>query len=343
MNSGDKFRSQVEQELREIVVRGSAPLLELDSMYLYHMGFCDRDGKPVDLPKGKYMRPVLCLAMCAALGGNPGQAIPAAASLELGHRTTLVFDDIQDKGSERNGRPTVWAIWGADQAINAGLVLSSFARIALLRLKQRRVPTNTILDTWAVLERANIDLCRGQSLDLSFMDGRSVGVAEYLEMVRGKTATFFGAACEVAALIASRDARTVLLARDFGLNMGIAFQVHDDYLGVWGDETEVGKTANDLVEKKRSLPVVLACEMAPGYPGADRDTLERWLKSEGHRPEEAAVIKAFMERIGVPAKLAEMEKRYLEEAALLLDHLELQPEWAERLRSLLDRVVERTL
>jgi len=343
MNPGDKLRSQVEQELHAILSEGSTPLLELDSMYRYHMGFCDRDGKPVDLPKGKYMRPVLCLAMCAALGGNPEQAIPAAASLELGHRSSLVFDDIQDKGSERNGRAAVWAIWGADQAINAGLVLSSFARIALLRLKQRRVPTNTILGIWAVLERAIMDLCRGQSLDLFFLDGRSVGVAEYLEMVRGKTASFFGAACEVAALIASRDARTVLLARDFGLNMGIAFQIHDDYLGVWGDEAEVGKTANDLVEKKRSLPVILACEKAPGYPAVDRDTLERWLKSEGHRPEEAAVIRAFMERIGVPAKLAEMERDYLGKATQILDQLELQPGWAERLRSLLDRVVERNL
>ncbi len=312
-------------------------------MYRYHMGFCDREGEPVDLPKGKYMRPVLCLAMCAALGGNPEQAIPAAASLELGHRCSLVFDDIQDKGSERNGRPTVWTIWGADQAINAGLILSSFARIALLRLKQRRVPTLTILGTWAVLERATIDLCRGQSMDLSFMDGRSVGVAEYMDMIRGKTATFFGAACEVAALIASRDERTVRLARSFGQNMGIAFQIHDDYLGVWGDEAEVGKTANDLVEKKRSLPVILAGEMAPGYPGVDRYTIERWLKSEDHRPEEAAVVRAFMERIGVPAKLAEMEKGYLGEATQLLDQLELQPGWAGRLRSLLSRVVERNL
>ncbi|KKM06831.1 hypothetical protein LCGC14_1740040 [marine sediment metagenome] len=343
MNPGDKLRLQVEEEMLAILSKGSTPLLELESMYRYHMGFCDRDGKPVDVPKGKYMRPVLCLAMCAALGGDPEQAIPAAASLELGHRSSLIFDDIQDKGMERNGRPAVWTIWGAAQAINAGLVLSSFARIALLRLEERRVPTNTILATWAVLERANIDLCRGQFLDLSFMDGRSVGVAEYLDMVRGKTASFFAAACEVAALIASRDAPTVMLAREFGLKMGVAFQVHDDYLGVWGDEGEVGKTANDLVEKKRSLPMVLACEMAPGFPQVDRATLEGWLKSEGPRPEEAAVVKSFMEDIGVPTRLAEMERGYLGEATQVLDQLELQPEWAERLRSLLERVVERNL
>jgi len=99
-------------------------------------------------------------------------------------------------------------------------------------------------------------------MDISFVDGRSLGVPEYMDMVRGKTATLFGAACEVAAIIAWCDDRTVQLARDFGLNMGIAFQIHDDYLGIWGDEDEVGKTANDLAEKKRTLPVVLALEMA---------------------------------------------------------------------------------
>ena len=161
MNPGDELRAQVEQELRHILWEGGTPLSELNCMYLYHMGFCDRSGKPVDLPRGKYLRPVLCLAMCAALGGDPEQAIPAAASLELGHRCTLIFDDIQDKGVERNRRPTVWAIWGIDQAMNAGLVLSSFARIALHRLKQRGVHSDTILRTWMVLEKANIDLCRG--------------------------------------------------------------------------------------------------------------------------------------------------------------------------------------
>ena len=343
MNPGDELRAQVEQELRHILWEGGTPLSELNCMYLYHMGFCDRSGKPLDLPRGKYLRPVLCLAMCAALGGDPEQAIPAAASLELGHRCTLIFDDIQDKGVERNRRPTVWAIWGIDQAMNAGLVLSSFARIALHRLKQRGVHSDTILRTWMVLEKANIDLCRGQSMDISFMDGRSVKVPEYVDMIRGKTATLFGAACEVAALISSRDDRTVQLARDFGLNMGIAFQIHDDYLGIWGDEAEVGKTANDLLEKKRTLPVLLAMETAPGYPGADRHTVERWLGSTSVRPEEATVVRAFMESIGVPEKVREMEKEYLQAASFPLGKMELPPDWTQRLRSLLDRVVGRDL
>jgi len=343
MNPGDEFRAQVEQELRDILIEGGTPLDDLERMYLYHMGFCDQNGKPVDLPRGKYLRPVLCLTMCAALGGDPAQAIPAAASLEIGHRCTLIFDDIQDKGVERNNRPTVWSIWGADQAINAGLALSSFARIALHRLKQRGIPDDTVLRTWTVLEKANLELCRGQSMDISFMDGRSVGVPEYMDMIRGKTGTLFGAACEVAAIIASCDDRTVELARDFGLNMGIAFQIHDDYLGIWGDETKVGKTANDLMEKKRTLPVMLAMKMAQRNPEVEGCTVQPGLNCASVQPEDAIAIKAFMEGIGVPEKVREMEDEYSQVAARLPEQLDLRFESTQFLMSLLDRVTDRRL
>ncbi|GAJ01988.1 unnamed protein product, partial [marine sediment metagenome] len=155
----DGFRSRVEEELREILVKGSTPLLGLNTMNAYHMGFCDREGNPSNSSKGKYLRPLFCLSMCAGLGGDPEQAIPAAAALELTHRTSLIFDDIQDKGKERNNQPTVWATWGADQAINAGLALSCHARLALHRLTIRNVPSEKVLGIQSVLENAVIDLC----------------------------------------------------------------------------------------------------------------------------------------------------------------------------------------
>jgi len=343
MGSGDKLRSQVEQELREILVRGSAPLMGLNTMYLYHMGFCDRDGNPVDLPKGKYLRPLLCLAMCAALGGDPEKAIPAAASLELGHRTSLIFDDIQDKGLQRNSRPTVWSIWGSSQAINAGLALSSYGRLALQRLKDKGVPDSIVLRSCEILETATINLCWGQYRDLHLVDVGKVSVEDYVDMIRGKTSTLFGAACELGALLASRDEGTMAIARDFGLNMGIAFQIQDDYLGIWGEEEEVGKTANDLIEKKRTLPVVLAIEMAPGYPSVDADTIGRFLKQDQIRPEEAEILKRWMESIGVPEKVQQMEKTHLLVAEDSLGDLALSPEWNERMHSLLNRAVDRNL
>jgi len=339
----DHFRRQVEAEIREIVYDGGSPLLGLDVMYCYHMGLCDQDGNPQDLPKGKYLRPIMCLAMCAALGGEPQKAIPAAASLELGHRCTLIFDDIQDKGYERNNRPTVWAIWGSDQAMNAGLALSGYARLALHRLRQREVPDDTVLKVWMVLEKATIDLCQGQYRDISLETSLDVTVGDYLRMIGGKTASLFGACCEVGALCAGTENEVVDLAREFGIQFGLAFQAHDDYLGIWGDEDEVGKTANDLMEKKRTLPVVLALETAPGYPQVDRYTIERFFSQDVIRPEDAAIMKRWMEAHGIPEKVELMVKDFTQAARGRLDALPLNSKWHREFNDLLTLSTQRKI
>lgn len=331
----DHFRPQIEAEIRSILRIPTPPVIGLDAMYCYHMGFCDRDGNPQDLPKGKYLRPLLCLAMCAALGGDPKKSIPAAAGLELGHRCTLIFDDIQDKGTERNHRPTVWAIWGPDQAMNAGLALSAYARLALQRLREREVPDDTVLKVWMVLEKATISLCRGQYGDISFGESSGVTLGDYLQMVRGKTASLFGAACEVGALCAGTEKQVVDLAREFGIQFGLAFQAHDDYLGIWGDEGEVGKTANDLMGKKRTLPVVLALEMAPGYPQVDSYTIEKFFSQDAIRPEDAAVMKRWMEEQGIPQKVLEMEADFIKAARDRLDALPLSSKWHREFNDIL--------
>ena len=339
----DGFRSQVEQELREIVTKGSTPLLDLDTMLAYHMGFSDQYGNRQDSARGKYMRPLFCLAICVGLGGKPDMALPAAASLELAHRTSLIFDDIQDNGRERNNQSTVWAIWGVNQAINAGFALSAYAHLALHRMRQRGVPSIVILKVWRELENAVIGLCHGQFMDISFMDKYELTVDDYLEMVRGKTGALFGAACEIGAMIAPRGRPLADLARDFGMNMGIAFQIHDDYLGIWGEEEEVGKTANDLMERKRSLPVVLALEMAPEYPRTEQYTIKRFLKQRQIRLQDAAIFKSWMEDNGIPGRVREIEQGYAGTALEKLEALGLEPRWheqiAENLRFVIDRKI----
>ncbi len=335
--------------------KGSTPHFDLNTMNAYHMGFCDRDGKPSSSSKGKYLRPLSCIAMCAGLGGDPEQAIPAATALELTHRTTLIFDDIQDKGKERNNQPTVWAIWGADQAINAGLALSSYARLALNRLTLNDVPSGIVLGISSVLEGAVIDVCHGQFLDISFVDSLTVSVKDYLRMVRGKTGALFAASCVVGAMLASPDQEEVKAppgikegqkfrylrtnskqshAWEFGLNMGVAFQIHDDYLGIWGDEASVGKTANDILEKKRSLPVVLALQK---FPEAMGDILE-------HRaitPFEADLIKSSMEQNHIPEQVKKIEERYIRKARKNLEELSLSEEWAGYFEEMISFLSER--
>ena len=350
MNILQEYRPKVEDELRLIVQKGSTPLLDLNTMYSYHMGLCDRDGKTLSSTKGKYLRPLFCIAMCAGLGGDPEQAIPAAAALELAHRTTLIFDDIQDEGQERNNQPTVWSIWGTDQAINAGLILSSYARLALHRLTLRNVPAAKVLRISSVLENAVIDLCHGQYMDISFVDAPTVSVRDYLRMVRGKTGALFGASCSVGAILATPCLKEFPVfgpimrnALEFGLNMGVAFQIHDDYLGIWGDEATVGKTANDIQEKKRSLPVVLALELFPDKLVTSNRTMRNWLNCEFIMEKDAADIRAWLESVGIPEKVKRVERSYIRKARSNLGSLAIQPEWLTLFEEMLAFLSERKL
>jgi len=364
MNILDGYRAKVEDELRLVVQKGSTPLFDLNTINCYHMGFCDRDGKPTSGSKGKYLRPLFCIAMCAGLGGDPEQAIPAAAALELAHRTTLIFDDIQDKGQERNNQPTVWAIWGADQAINAGLALSSLARLSVHRLSLRNVPVAKVLGIQSVLENAVIELCHGQYLDVSFVDAPTVSVKDYLRMVTGKTAALFAASCVAGAMLASSPSEEVkappgtpegqqfrymrfdpVLGRawEFGLNMGLAFQIHDDYLGIWGDEATVGKTVNDIQEKKRSLPVVLALQLYPDEEVAPHRTMRNWLNADFISKKAADGIRTWMEEKGIPEQVKEYERRYISNARKNLQGLSLGQEWLDHFEEALSFLAERQI
>ena len=371
MNFLDNYRAKVEDEIREIVIKGSAPLLGLDTMNAYHLGFCDQSGNLTNNTKGKYLRPLFCIAMCAGLGGDPEQAIPAAAALELAHRTSLILDDIQDKGKERNNQPTVWAIWGVDQAINAGFSLSCYARLALHRMIPRKVPQEKVIAIQSVLENAVIDLCQGQFVDISFIDSPEVSLNDYLRMVRGKTAALFAAASVIGAMLASTLGDAVPAppglpegkmfryvrfhpkldaAWSFGLNMGIAFQIHDDYLGVWGDEDMVGKTANDLQEKKRSLPVVLALsqfpdEIVPPYSEGrwPNRTMRNWLNADFISEGDAAGIRIWMEQKGIPKQVKKLEARCVRRARRNLEELSLKKEWAGQFEKVLSFLSQRKI
>ena len=171
-------------------------------------------------------------------------------------------------------------------------------------------------------------------------------------MIRGKTAALFRASCEVGALCApGSSSRTspyqsqdrfgtvgrgsVDLAREFGENLGVGFQIHDDYLGIWGDEAEVGKTGNDLVEKKRSLPVALAFE-------ADPEQMQAWFDGEITEGD-AANIRSWMESQGIQERVRDLESQYGLAALENLDALPLLPEWRGRFKELLEFVTARSL
>lgn len=328
------FRAAVENEIKSCLGLPRSPLFGLDTMNAYHMGFADQNGELRDASKGKYLRPLFCLAICAGLGADPAKAIPAAASLEIAHRTSLIFDDIQDAGQERNGQPTVWAIWGANQAINAGLALSSQARLVAQKGSACGLSPETTLRILSVLENAVIHLLQGQYLDISFGERVNLTIGDYLGMVEGKTGALFGAAGEVGALCAGADLGSLAVARELGLNMGIAFQIWDDYLGIWGEEEVVGKTANDLTEKKRSFPVILALEQHPRH-------MTHWLRMKTITTEEAKTLRFWMTNRHIDDLTRAKALEYVTRSRDLLKTLNLSPEWYELVDQFLSQFVDR--
>ncbi len=338
-----ELKSLVVERIKQALRGGPLPEdSELSTMCGYHLGMCSTLGKLTELPQGKSMRPALCLMVCEGLGGDPRKAVPVAASLELTHRTSLIFDDIQDNGAERNNRPSVQALWGPDQAINAGLAMSAMARLALMEDIPITDPYGILRERacWRVLEEAVIALCYGQYLDIQLSSHNKVSLTEYVAMVEGKTGALFGAACETGAIVAGANLEVQSLARKLGITLGVAFQMHDDYLGIWGNEAEVGKTANDLTERKRSLPVVLAMENFP-----DEVIIPMWtivsLMNTDITWMVANRIKQWMEDKGIDKMVAQQRNEKIAQAQRLLQELPLDLGCKSGLAEFLQSVIGR--
>jgi geranylgeranyl diphosphate synthase type I len=223
----------------------------------YHMGWVDEDLVPLAKNGGKRIRPFLCLLACAATDGDWKQAIPAAASIEIIHNFSLIHDDIQDASPTRRGRVTVWKLWGANQAINAGDAMFAIAHTAMERLSNRGVEDSITIRGLRMLDDACLALTQGQYSDMQFEARDDVTVDEYLSMISGKTAALLALSTELGAVIGGCSPEISDHFAAFGRDLGLAFQIRDDILGIWGDETVIGKSAaTDIETRKKSLPVL---------------------------------------------------------------------------------------
>jgi len=234
----------------------------LYSILRYHVGL--EDGQdPVNNHMGKLLRPTLVLFTAEQLGGEVGQALPAALGLELIHNFSLIHDDVQDGDKTRRGRPTVWNRYGVAQAINAGDLMQSLAVAQALRVGQ---------DAAKTLLAATIEMIEGQGLDLDAA-GQAVGVEPYLEMIDKKTGALIRCAFQLGSIVAAAPAGVEETLAKVGQELGRAFQIRDDLLGVWGDGALTGKPqGSDIRRRKKTLPVAIALSSARA---ADRADLER--------------------------------------------------------------------
>lgn len=253
----------IEAEMRLVLEVDTSASDRFWGMMHYHMGWAEASLEPANHKSGKRIRPLICLLTCMASGGDWQQAIPAAAALEILHNFTLIHDDIQDKSPTRRGRTTLWKIWGPEQAINSGDAMFALAHLAMARLLDRGVPAPIVVQALRRLDETCIELTRGQYNDMRFEQEETVSVDEYLAMINGKTAALLSLSTELGALIAGNDDETVAHYADFGRELGLAFQVRDDILGIWGDEELIGKSAaTDIATRKKSLPVLYGLEQS---------------------------------------------------------------------------------
>jgi len=252
------YLPRVEQTMRAAL---ASPQLAAGSHYdmmRYHLGWLDEEFRPTQAPMGKGIRPLLCLLGCAAVGGDPATALPAAAALELLHNFSLVHDDVEDNSATRRHRPTVWALWGQPQAINVGDALFVYAFRSLLDLAPA-APAAQVMDAMQRFVQACVALTEGQHLDMGFETRLDVTTDDYLLMIRGKTAALLAASVEIGASLGGGEPEQLAACRRFGEALGLAFQIQDDVLGIWGDERLTGKSAaSDILTRKKSLPVLHA-------------------------------------------------------------------------------------
>lgn len=287
----------------------------------YHLGWTAADGTPVPGPSGgKQLRAGLLLLACEALGGGRS-GLPAAAAVELFHAMTLLHDDIMDRDRQRRGRPAAWTIWGEATAINAGDLLMTRAFAALAGFGA---------DPAASIRRfadAAGAVIRGQQLDLEFETRASISAGEYEQMIALKTAALFGLALELGAVAAGSDPDPW---QRLGHQLGLAFQVRDDSLGIWGDPEVTGKPAGgDLRRGKKSLPVVL------------------YLQSGGDLPEEVATPEAVQamlarfEAAGIKSQMRERLARIQARCRELAGGLAIKGSYAQMLDEMIDLVADR--
>ncbi len=260
------YLTSVEDELARLLQAPSAELAPLYGMMRYHLGWADRDLKPLRAASGKRLRPLVCLLCCEAACGEWQRAVPAAAAIELIHNFSLVHDDIEDNSPLRRGRETVWRLWGLAHGVNVGDTMFTLSRVALASLADRLPDASTSLRATHILDRSCLRLCQGQYMDLAGEGRLDTNEEWYLQMIAGKTAVLFAASAQLGAIIAAATAEAEHY-RQFGFNLGMAFQMVDDILGIWGDPQVTGKpTASDIRDRKMTLPVIYALTSCSAGP-----------------------------------------------------------------------------
>jgi geranylgeranyl diphosphate synthase, type I len=336
LGAAERYRTEFEAATRGTLDGCEGQLYD---MVRYHLGWQDETGRPTSA-QGKILRPILCLLACEACGGDHRAALPGAVAVELTHNFSLVHDDIQDGDEQRHGRPTVWKLWGVGQAINAGDLLWALANNTLAEASDRALSPRAAAASLRALNHAAVRMIEGQHMDISFEERVDVALEEYVAMVERKTGALFGCALELGAIAAGTDESAAMAFRRLGERLGVAFQAHDDVLGIWGDSALTGKSQeNDILRRKKSLPVVYALATAQD---AERQVLSRAYGAaadgDGPRPD---VVRDALEAAGAREFASQLARDRYDQAFAETEALALDADAFGELRAMAKLLLER--
>ncbi|MBI9034034.1 MAG: polyprenyl synthetase family protein [Bacteroidales bacterium] len=284
---------------------------------------------------GKRLRPVLCLMATDAFGGNIQAAIPASMGIEIFHNFTLIHDDIMDNAPIRRGKATVYLKWDSNVAILSGDTMFAVAYRYVTKTNPMVLPQ--VLE---VFNQTAIEVCEGQQYDMDYETMDNVSIADYMKMIRLKTAVLLGGSLKAGAVIANAPEQDTHLLYDFGINIGLAFQLKDDYLDCFGDEGQFGKkTGGDIMVNKKTWMYIKALELAQGD---ELEKLKHYFGSTDFEPQEKvpAVLEIYKKlKVDILAE-SEMEA-YYNKGIHLLDQINLPEDRKTELRKFAVKMIQR--
>jgi geranylgeranyl diphosphate synthase, type II len=301
-------------------------------------------GRPAELYKpiaymmqlgGKRLRPVLLLMACDAWGGNIEEAMPAALCVEVFHNFTLVHDDIMDNAIMRRGKDTIWNIWGEDTAILAGDTMFTLAIDYLLRTGNSKL--DSLLHEFTGAARK---VCEGQQYDMNFETEEQVSIPDYLNMIRLKTSALIGTSLKMGAMIGNAGEEDLTNIYAFGENIGMAFQLKDDLLDVFGNVDKFGKMpGGDILSDKKTFLLLKALSIGSSK---DKKVIYGYMDDNQGDPEQKIMdITAIYKKLNIDKITTTEMERYYERAKYHLQQLKLPEENKAELISIAKKMMYR--
>ena len=318
-------------------------LLDIIEKSLSELGYAEQEPRALFEPigytlslGGKRVRPLLCLLACRLYSDNIATALPIARALEVFHNFTLLHDDLMDKSPIRRGQPTVYRKWNDNTAILSGDAMSIEAYRSLEGIENPQL----LFKVLPFFNKMAIEICKGQQYDMDFEVREHVSVAEYIEMIRLKTAVLLGAALRLGALAAGAYDSDAQILDEVGQALGLAFQIQDDYLDVYGDEKTFGKPiGGDIMNGKKTLMLLYT---QAKLERDDRAELDRLMQlGQEHKEERISGVRRLYDKAGTPIYAQHEIERLTQEALTKLRGLGLKQERLEPLYQLFVKLTTR--